>query len=296
MFQEVLDGIWFVKGKNNGKYVFSNSLFIDDEKKVLIDTGLGRSVIKKLIKKFGQPDVILYTHGHEDHVSEKDRFTTNERYIHEGDHEIATSKVALIKTYDIEQSEEMDEILDMFFAAMNYSPLTEVKTFKDQYVFDFGSYKVKALLTPGHTEGHCCFEILNNDLIFSGDIDLSRFGPFYGATNADIMKFDASIQYLIDRKPQFLVSSHKGVYEGEDVITNLKMFKSRIWEREELYLDFIGSGKTFGQILDATLIYHKLPEPKEFWLPAERLMDKAHLQVLIQKEKIAKQNGKYVLI
>ena len=114
MFQEIIDNIWFVQGKNNGRYVFSNSLFINDEKKVLIDTGMGRFVIKKLIKKFGQPDIILYTHGHEDHVCEKDRFTTNERYLHENDEEIATSKVALIESYGVEQSAEMDEIMDLF--------------------------------------------------------------------------------------------------------------------------------------------------------------------------------------
>ncbi|NHI91243.1 MAG: MBL fold metallo-hydrolase [Candidatus Lokiarchaeota archaeon] len=295
LFEEIIDDVWFVQGKNNGRYVYSNSLFIDDEKKVLLDTGAGRSILKKLIKRFGQPDIILYTHGHEDHVSEKDLFTTNERYVHEDDYLITTDVKELCNSYGIDQTPEMDEVMNIFFATINYSPLTDIKTFENQHIFDVGKYKVKALLTPGHTHGHCCYEILEHDLIFSGDIDLSRFGPFYGAMNADIMKFDSSIQFLINRKPRLLVTSHKGVYEGDDIITNLNSYRNRIWEREESILNFLSSEKTFDEILAATIIYQKLPEPKEFFLPAERIMDDYHLKLLIEKKKIMFKDNKYFL-
>ncbi|MHA1783756.1 MAG: MBL fold metallo-hydrolase [Candidatus Helarchaeota archaeon] len=295
MFQEVIDNIWFIQGKNNGRYVFSNSLFINDEKKLLIDTGVGRSVIKKLIQRFGQPEIILYSHGHEDHIPEKKSFSTNNRYIHEKDLLMAISKNELFRIYGLENTAEMGALMDAFFSSMNYEPLlkSELKLFNNNQIFDLGKYRLKVIHSPGHSDGHCCFELLSEGLIFSGDIDLSRFGPWYGALNSDIKAFSDSINDLIKKNPKILITSHKGIFQGNDVLENLEMYLNRISEREESILNFIGNGKTLKEIVDSTLIYRKFPEPKEFFLPAERIMVEKHLEILINKGKIFRENGKF---
>ena len=295
MFQEVIDNIWFIQGKNNGRYVFSNSLFINDEKKLLIDTGVGRSVIKKLIQRFGQPEIILYSHGHEDHIPEKKRFSTSDRYIHEKDLLMAISKTELFRIYGLENTAEMGALMDAFFSSMNYEPLlkSELKLFNNNQIFDLGKYRLKVIHSPGHSDGHCCFELLSEGLIFSGDIDLSRFGPWYGALNSDITAFSDSINDLIKKNPKILITSYKGIFQGNDVLENLEMYLNRISEREESILNFIGNGKTLKEIVDSALIYRKFPEPKEFFLPAERIMVEKHLEILINKGKIFRENGKF---
>jgi len=99
MFQEISDKVWFIQGTNEGRWPFSNSLFINDEKKLLIDTGMGRLIIKKLLSEFGQPDIIVFSHGHEDHIGEKSLFSSTERFIHELDKPAAESKEEFRRQY-----------------------------------------------------------------------------------------------------------------------------------------------------------------------------------------------------
>jgi len=281
-----------VQGKNRGRYVFSNSLYINDKTKVLIDTGIGRSVIRKMIKQFGQPDIILYTHAHEDHIPEKDKFTTTKRYIHEKDKPIAESLDELNRMYGVDQLSELNDLMDAFYGSMNFKPLDSVDVFKEDHVFDLGKYQVKVLQTPGHSWGHCCFEVIDQDLIFSGDVDLSRFGPWYGALNGDILAFEASIKKIMKLAPKIIVSSHKEVF-FDDIQDHLTAYLNIIAERDERVLNFLEKGKTLEEIVNAVLIYGRLPDPAEFFQPAERFMVEKHLEILMNKGKIGKCNENY---
>ncbi len=292
MFQEVIDDIWFIQGKNQGKYVYSNSLYINDKTKVLIDTGIGRSIIRKMIKEFGQPDLIFYTHAHEDHMPEKDKFTTTERYIHEKDEPIARSIDELNRMYGVDQLPDLNELADVFYGSMNFKPLDNLKIYRENQIFDLGKYQVKVIHTPGHTWGHCCFEIVNHNLLFSGDIDLSRFGPWYGALNGNIPAFEISILKIMKMAPKIIVSSHKEVFY-DNIQDHLQAYLNVIKEREERVLNFLKKEKTLDEIYNAILIYGRLPEPREFFLPAEKFMVKKHLDLLLKKGKIQEINSKF---
>ncbi len=290
MFQEICDQIWFIEGKNHGRYPYSNSLFINDRKKMLIDTGIGRSIIKKLIRRFGQPDLILYSHGHEDHIYDTDLFTAA-RYIHGKDKSKALSKKELFRHYGM-NTPELQKILDSFLKSFHYKPLAEVNTFLNDQIFDLGSIQVKILHTPGHSAGHCCFEIVDENLIFSSDIDLTSFGPWYGGIDSDILEFQNSIQLLIQKNPSILVSSHKGVI-FDNIIDLLERFLNKIQDRNEKILIFLEQEKTLNEIIPHALVHGKFYEPLEYYLVAEKIMLQKHLALLIEQNKIECKDGKY---
>ena len=50
-YVEIANKLFFIPGENDGRYPFSNSLFIDDEIKVLIDTGIGPKLAAELAKE-----------------------------------------------------------------------------------------------------------------------------------------------------------------------------------------------------------------------------------------------------
>jgi len=291
-FQEILDKIWFIPGKNKGRYPFANSLFINDRKTLLIDTGAGRRALRKLIKQFGQPDFIVYTHAHEDHISESKLFTTTSRFIHEKDKKPAESRPELLKLYGID-GKEIEHIVNAFFESMNYSPLKALKIFTSDHVFDLGSIEVKVIHAPGHSAGHSIFKIRGNDLIFSGDIDLSSFGPWYGAIDCDIRDFQESIKMVARQAPNMLVTSHKGVFT-EKIDEHLAKFLCKIDERNEKILTFLNEPKTLDEIVSKTMIYGRLPEPPEFYEPAERIMVRKHLEFLVDVGKIEIEKNKYI--
>lgn len=291
MFQEILDKVWFIPGNNEGRYPFSNSLFINDEKKLLIDTGVGRSVIKKLLQDFGQPDIIFYSHAHEDHIYEKSLFSTTARFIHELDKPAAESKDELFRLYGLD-TPELIEMLDTFLKTFHYKPLDNLQTFEDGQLFDLGTVQVKIIHTPGHSGGHCCFEIESDKFIYASDIDLTSYGPWYGALDSDIQSFERSIELLIQKAPQIIITSHKGLI-SDDIPGRLELYLSKIPERETNILNFLEKPKIFEEMVPQALVQGKFGEPLEYYLAAERIMLEKHLERLLDAQKIIYSDGHY---
>ncbi|MHA1275665.1 MAG: MBL fold metallo-hydrolase [Candidatus Helarchaeota archaeon] len=290
MFQELTNHIWFIGGKNRGRYPYANALLINDEIKLLIDTGIGRSLNKKLIRQFGQPDIILYSHAHEDHLYDTDLFTAI-RYIHDKDRLMALSQEELFRQYGM-TTPKLHQILEGFLKSFHYHPLTEVKTFSDGQIFNLGTIQVTVLHCPGHSAGHCCFEISSEGLIFTADIDLTSFGPWYGALDSNIHEFIASIKKLLQKSPSILISSHKGIIENnfQDL---LKRFLKKIDERNETILTFLETPHSLEEIVPQALVYGKFYEPIEYYIAAERIMLEKHLALLLTQNRLEFSNGKY---
>ncbi|MFX1294731.1 MAG: MBL fold metallo-hydrolase [Promethearchaeota archaeon] len=296
MFQEILENIWFITNNNKGQYPYSNSLFINDQKKLLIDTGVGKLVLKKCIEKFEAPDIILYSHGHEDHISAEKLFPMAEKYIHPKDKLMATSKEELLRIYGISENIELLKFIDSYFKTFHYNPLTQVNTFSDDQIFNLGNIQVKVLYSPGHSAGHCCFEILNKSLIFSSDIDLTSFGPWYGGLDSDIYDFKSSIKLLIKKSPKILITSHKGIFQEDVIQEKLKLYLNKFKERDEEILNVLKKEKTLNELTSQALIYGKFIEPIDFFVTAERIMLEKHLTILLNTNKIEYKAKKYKVI
>jgi glyoxylase-like metal-dependent hydrolase (beta-lactamase superfamily II) len=291
MFQEVHDKVWFIPGNNEGRYPFSNSIFINDRQKLLIDTGIGRSVINQLLKKFGQPDIICYSHAHEDHIYEKSLFSTTTRFIHELDKPAAESRDELYRLYGVD-TPELSKMLDAFLKTFHYEPLDNLETFEHGQLFDLGTIQVKVIYAPGHSGGHCCFELPQEQLMYSSDIDLTSYGPWYGALDSDIQSFEQSIEALLQNAPKIIITSHKGLI-SDDIPERLELYLSKIPERETNILNFLEGPKTFNEMVPCALIQGKFGEPLEYYLAAERIMLQKHLERLLEAQKIIYSDGQY---
>ena len=69
--------ITFIPGENSGKYPYCHSLYIDAEKKVLIDPASDRKRLMELRDAPGV-DAVWLTHYHEDHFMHLDLFDDRE--------------------------------------------------------------------------------------------------------------------------------------------------------------------------------------------------------------------------
>ena len=291
MFQKVADKVWFIEGLNSGRYPYSHSLFINDTTKVLIDTGIGRPVIRNLLKEFGQPDIILYSHAHEDHIYEKALFSTTARFIHELDKPAAESKAELYRLYGID-TPEFVTMLDGFLKSFHYEPLDNLQIFKDGQIFNLGTLQVKVIHAPGHSGGHCCFEIPQEDIIFASDIDLTTYGPWYGALDSDIQAFEQSIARLLQKPPKIIITSHKGLIT-DAIPDRLARYLSKIQERQANVLNFLAKPKTLEEMIPHALIQGRFGEPVQYYMAAERIMLQKHLERLLSAHKVQFSNGRY---
>ncbi|MHA1298959.1 MAG: MBL fold metallo-hydrolase [Candidatus Helarchaeota archaeon] len=280
------DKIFFIEGKNHGRYTFSNSLFIKDDKKLIIDTGVGKSILRKIRKNHLINDeiIILHSHCHEDHIFGNHIFKQKKIGIHHSEAYILRDIKKLTALYgsDDPKFDEMNENFYAVFDLRNYDVDIE---FEDGHVFELGDTKLQVIHTPGHSGGHCSFYEPNEKIIFLGDIDLSSFGPWYGDISSNVTDFINSINKIIQINPKIAVSSHKGVYQ-EGIIEELKKFLDKIYEREEQILEFLKSKHTLNEIVKKAFIYGKIPEPYEMFEICEMIMVKLHLERLISAKKI----------
>ena len=61
-----------------------------------------------------------------------------------------------------------------------FKPAAPDRFLADDEHIDLGSRAVRVLHTPGHTPGHCCFEVLEEQIVLTGDHVLPKITPHVG--------------------------------------------------------------------------------------------------------------------
>jgi len=289
--KEVTKNIFFIEGDNRGRYPYSNSLLIKDEETALIDSGAGEEIMHQLAKS-ERVDFLINSHSHEDHIAYNNLFNNSKICIHKLESPVLDSVTdKLVELYGCNNT-EFDE--EMTFFIQNFVKYDRIKVyfgFDDGFVFDFGDTKLRVIHTPGHSQGHSCFFDEEDNILFSADIDLSSFGPWYGAIDSDINDFIDSIEKIKRLNPEIIISSHKGIID-EDIDAKLDEYMRKIYEREENILEFIKKEKRLDEITEEFIIYGDISaDLKRMYRPFEAIMIKKHLDRLLKKGEIAKEDG-----
>lgn len=162
----------------------NNYLLIDEESKesVLIDCSDARQEVLNEIKISGANlKYILLTHGHFDHILGVDKF--NQFFNVE----------AYVGKDDVAQIDLTPQMLQMF-TGIKGPEVKSIKNFvKDGDEFFIGKTKIKAISTPGHTEGGMSY--LVEDKLFSGD---TLFNRSVGRTDFPGGDFDKIKHSVVD--------------------------------------------------------------------------------------------------
>ncbi len=87
------------------------------------------------------------------------------------------------------------------------APSLPTRLFSDGEHVDVPGWTVRAIWTPGHSPGHCCFAVEGSGLLLSGDHVLPRISPHIGLSSED-NDFDPLGDYL---------ASLQRLYEEDDV-------------------------------------------------------------------------------
>lgn len=284
------DDVYLIIGKNNGTFPYSNSLLILDEEVVLIDSGVGNELLEG-IKDY--VDIMINSHYHIDHILGNHLF--KELWVVEEEAGVTSSFSRYKKHAGILGSPIEEDWMRWFHQYFKFYPSSPTKTFKPNEVLNFGETKWVAVHTPGHTSGHCCFYEPNKKLMFSTDIDLTPFGPWYGNPPANLPDFIESIKKLSDFEMDVIATSH-AMPIRDNISQALEDYLKIIFERDESILEILEKEKTIEELETYNIIYKKEQKRYKAFAWFEQNMIKKHLDRLIEMDKVEKIGDKYKTI
>ncbi len=283
--QQISNNVFLVKGSNNGRFPFSHSILIfsGSNEAVLIDTGCGIKILKKL-KDLFHIYRIINSHTHPDHSAGNWFFQEDVESIEVPLQGFNTSgNILALSNRFTEPGEIAKYWRDHIPSIMGMKNCKPTQSFDNKSVFDFGEVTLLPIHTPGHTIDHYCFYEPDEKILFSFDIDLTSFGPWYGHRESSIPQFKNSIDKLMKLEVKTLVSSHKGIIT-RNIYGELANFYKRFDERSEKIRALLKDGIiSIEQLVERKPIYGEFPYAEQilkFW---EEQMIRKHVVEIQQK-------------
>ena len=240
-------------GPDNGKYPSGNSLLVEGAAETAI---IDPSVT--VVARGGAPvpvDVVLNSHGHEDHVAGNGLYPDARVHVHHDDVEAARSLDGLLEVYGFTGATRA-EFARMVAEEFHYSPRPDARAFTDGDTFELGGdVRIEAMHLPGHTRGHSGFVI--DDVFFLSDIDLTGFGPYYGDAWSDLEQFESSLAIAREVDARWYVTfHHKGIIDGRAAyLEMIDAFTAVIGRRHEAMLEFLVEPRSLADMVTRRFVY-----------------------------------------
>lgn len=198
MIEQVLPNIYqiHVPLPGNPLKELNSYLIKGDGQNLLIDTGFRqepcREALQSALEELGvrrEETDVLVTHRHSDHCGLADLFVGEGRHIYVG-----SIDMNALQEWD-RRKLHRDQDRRFLEGGFPAEVLTELESknparamaiptgvtcyapLEDGDVLEIGGYKLKAILTPGHTPGHMCFWMEEQGAMFLGDHVLFNITP-----------------------------------------------------------------------------------------------------------------------
>ncbi len=183
-----------------GSYQANCYIVSYEQEAIIIDPGDHVKQIRAYIEKENlKVMAVCLTHGHFDHIGAIDAIEQHYHcpiYLHKEDHICLKNEL-----YNLSGKQHPLHIHATVLEAPEY--------------LDIGHFKIHFIHCPGHSQGSCMIELLNENVIFSGDVlfkgSIGRF-DFIGSSKHDTFE---SIQKI--KK----IDGDYTIYPGHDMSTTL---------------------------------------------------------------------------
>ena len=279
-----------IAGQNKGRFPHCNSMIIQGNGvTAIIDPCCGPEVIKPWVDKV---DIVLNTHTHSDHAGGNWHFADKRIMVPEYSFATAGSMDKLSRRYVKTDS----QVKGWLRSARESAGMRDTQPsgfFQPDEELDIGGVRVIALDTPGHTYDHTSFYLPDEGVVYSGDIDLTTFGPWYANPESDIGLFRRSVRRIGEFKPKVMAPAHRPPVV-EDIDQALVDYLAIFQRREAGLLTLLKKPHTWPEIIEAGIIYTP-DRVKRFRLIHyfERQMMGKHLDELLADKRVKFQAGKF---
>lgn len=277
--------IEFIPGGNRGRYPFCNSLYIEDEVRVIVDPASDPERLRALAEE-GRVEVVINTHYHEDHFTYNFLFPEARSWVPEADAPALESLDVLADSVGFSGSPDEERWKEYYREFFNFRPRKADRMIRGGERYDFGETRMEVVHTPGHTPGHCSLWFPHEGLLFLGDYDLTPFGPYYGDRVSSLEDTIRSIRCLRRFPAREYWTSHEEGRVRSGAEEKFERYLGVIQDREERIVDHLSRPRDLEEIIDRWIIYGKAREPVDFFRFAERGMVEKHLARLLRQGRI----------
>ncbi len=288
---EIKPRIHLIRGENRSRFPSSNSILVDDEILTLIDAGAPLSHIETTLRDLGHVlkdiDRIILTHFHFDHKGNANRIwdvAKCEVLAHPSGESGIRSYAGFIENYGLQGHRYWTD-WEQFFRSHIPHILEDYEVtghFHDGQSISCGEVELIPIHAPGHSKDHTCFGLNGFDTIFLVDIDLTKFGPWYGTAVSDIDDFEKSIQRIIDLEPQTGISSHLLDPVSDSLIPRLRNYLATFDARDQRIIEEVQNGvDSIERLAQSNIIYPRFPH--NLYVMFEELMIRMHVDRLVKR-------------
>ena len=282
----------FIPGENKGRYPFCHSIYIEGEG-ILIDPSSDRKLLERLRAEEGVKAVWL-SHWHEDHFMHLDLFDDVPLWISREDAPPLSDLDVFLDWYGLDNAEHRQFWKQTMLEQFHFRPRSPHGFFEDGDVIRLGSLTVDVIATPGHTPGHVAFFFREPRVLFLGDYDLTRFGPWYGDLYSSIEDTIISISRLKKIPAGTWLTGHEtGVFESPPGPL-WDEYEGVIQKREGRLIEALDRPRSLDEIAGRWLIYGRPREPLAFYEFGERALVKKHLGNLQRRGLVRFKGGRYL--
>lgn len=289
MDKQTIGAVRFLLGENKGRYPHCNSLYVEGAG-ILIDPASNR---ERLIRLRAERDVkaVWLSHWHEDHFMQLDLFDDLPLWISPVDAPPLADMETFLQWYGFTEEERTSG--DRSWSTSFISGRRPAGHLVGGERITVGPVTIDLIATPGHTPGHLAFYFPECTLLFAGDYDLTRFGPWYGDLYSSIEQTRSSIDLLREMPVSVVSTAHETGLFFEPSETLWRSYDQIIGDREAKLLEVLEQPATLEAIVGSWIVYGKPREPKAFFAFGERVHMEKHLADLERRGMVVKDGERY---
>lgn len=195
------------------------------DRSFVIDAGIGVGDLRGLVSTL-VPDTptLLLTHSHWDHIGNAAQF---------GDVRVHPAERSESGGVDVEFTDRPGQFVEDWIADGNsfpddfdpesyaIQPVTSVTDIQAGDTFDLGDRELRAIHTPGHTDGHIGFLDRSEGILYGGDIVHRNRGLYLQLPRSDLRSCLETLTDLRRRRDagefDVLLTAHNPPIEGEEL-------------------------------------------------------------------------------
>ena len=152
--------------------------------------------------------MVWLSHWHEDHLMHLDLFDDLPLWISEKDASALSSLEMFLNCYVIDDHDYREYWRQLLKGEFHFESREPTKFLQDGQIIDLGVVTVEIISTPGHTPGNLAFFFREPKILFMGDYDLAKFGPWYGDLYSSIEETIDSVNLLRKISAKVFLTSH----------------------------------------------------------------------------------------